>query len=201
MKTTSGLLTVLLAAILLMSIGGCSKKDADQDINSRLAKAVVKRDLDNLRMLLKQGANPNTIDEKGWLVLSQAANIGPTTDSVKVLISAGANVNAVDADGTTPLMHAAFADFRLPQSMVWRTSNVTVLLENGADISAKNDRGRSALYYAARGGALSMCKLLIEAGADPDTKTIEGESPLDIAEKRGHADIVKFLKEPHNVTN
>jgi len=164
-----------------------------REVDVRLAKGVVKQDLGEIKRLLDKGANPNTIDEKGWRVLSQAANL-PSTDVVQLLLTAGANVNATDKDGTTPLMHAACADRRFKETVeAYRLRNLNVLLQNGADVNTKNNRGLSALHYAARLGVPSVNKLLLEAGANPTAKTNDGKTPADMAKEAGYDDVVAIL--------
>ena len=144
---------------------------------------------------LKEGANPDALDQKGWRVLSQAANL-PATDIVQALLAAGANVNVTDVDGSTPLIHAACADRRLQASVeTWRLQNVRILLQNGADVNATNKRGLSALHYAAHLGVGSVNKVLLDAGADPNAKSVDGRTPVDMAREKGYEEIVSLLKE------
>jgi ankyrin repeat protein len=81
--------------------------------------------------------------------------------------------------GDTPL-HAAAAGYR--------KDIARVLIQNGADVGARNRRGAEPLHYAADGGPLSpnwnpraqaaTIVFLIEAGADPNALDKSGVAPL-----------------------
>ena len=58
------------------------------------------------------------------------------------MLENGADVNAVDMFGMTPLMQAATYN---SNPKILRT-----LIENGADVAAKNKEGKTALDYAER---------------------------------------------------
>src|ERR1700744_5067031 len=61
-----------------------------------------------------------------------------------------------DSDGDTPLMLAAAQG---------HAGVVAVLLRNGADVDAHNDRGETALHQAAYGGGAAGAGSLLGAGA------------------------------------
>lgn len=50
---------------------------------------------------------------------------------------------------------------------------VQILLQNGADIDAKDADGRSTLYVLALDDRLAMCKYFIQQGADVETRDLE----------------------------
>ena len=58
------------------------------------------------------------------------------------------------------------------------------LKENGADINAKNDKGETPMYFAARFCQVDSMKWLKESGADVNTKSDSGETPLQAAQIR-----------------
>jgi ankyrin repeat protein len=98
-------------------------------------------------------------------------------------------------------MHAACADRQFKETVeAYRLRNLKVLLQNGADVNAKNNRGRSALHYAARTGLESVNKLLLEAGANPNAKDNDGKGPVDMAKESGYDDVVAILKD-HGATH
>lgn len=66
---------------------------------------------------------------------------------VRLLLNRGHNVNLLDADVSTPLIHASHGN---------HLTTVKLLLENGADVAAKNRHGRSALYWSAYNGNKEM---------------------------------------------
>ena len=73
---------------------------------------------------------------------------------------------------------------------------VQELLDNGADVDAKNENGVTALMEAYGGGHIEIMKLLLESEADVDAKDIRtGTTILMAASTMGQAEIVKLLLE------
>jgi ankyrin repeat protein len=92
---------------------------------------------------------------------------------LKELIREGP-VNQADARGTTPLHYAAaFGSVEAMQ----------LLIAAGADLSARNGLGATALIYAAP--SAKRVKLLLDAGADATLATKAGRSALIVAAGRG----------------
>jgi hypothetical protein len=67
------------------------------------------------------------------------------------------------------------------------------LLENGANIEAKDSGGMTPLYIASINGHANIVKLLLEKGTNIEAKEEGGNTPLHLACKYGHANIVKML--------
>jgi ankyrin repeat protein len=72
------------------------------------------------------------------------------------------------------------------------TALVKKLLDEGADINAKDD-GLTLLMKAATEGYLKTAKLLIDKKADIDMKTNEGNTALMAASMAGYTKIVELL--------
>lgn len=87
--------------------------------------------------LIRKGAEVNRL---GWTPLHYAASKGHL-DTVKLLLANKAMVNAPSPDGTSPLMMAAYAGSE---------EVVRILLNAGADVTARNLRGEDAAVWARR---------------------------------------------------
>ena len=55
---------------------------------------------------------------------------------------------------------------------------VSLLLEKGADVNAKNNDGWTPLHWASENGHEAIVSLLLEKGADVNAKDNDGETPL-----------------------
>jgi ankyrin repeat protein len=75
----------------------------------------------------------------------------------------------------------------------------TFLLDNGAEVDAKNHSGVTALFIAAQVGAASVVRLLMDRGADPNLRSTRDDVlPLYVACFEGHLNVVKELLLIHN---
>ncbi|KAL2059427.1 hypothetical protein ABVK25_000720 [Lepraria finkii] len=80
-----------------------------------------------------------------------------------------------------------------------QTAAVRLLMENGADIEAKDDiHGATPLQWAVAVGNEVMVTLLLDLGADVNAVDLEDKwTPLHRASDRGHAAMVGLLLEGH----
>jgi len=70
------------------------------------------------------------------------------------------------------------------------------LLDQGAQVDARNGQGRTALMFAATGPFPETVALLLERGADPNaTDQTEGWSPLMFAAAEGNPKVAEHLLE------
>lgn len=88
----------------------------------------------------------------------------------------------------------------LNPSLFWASWNghveiVTMLLDNGADVNAKNNDGNTALMLASKKGQTEIVSMLLAAGADVNAKVIYGNTALIVASGNGHKEIVAILLE------
>ena len=109
-------------------------------------------------------------------------------DKAREALDEGANVNAVTnvryQVGKTALMLAS--NYAHPEM-------VEYLLENGADVHAKNRYGVTALHIASREGHTDIVAMLLEKGADVNAKSNNGATALITASEKGHTEIVAML--------
>jgi ankyrin repeat protein len=122
-----------------------------------VALAAAAEDVRTLEALLEAGANVEEPDEDGVTLLGWAA-IGGRTEAARVLLRRGANVNAVAKNGFTPLLYAASVDFGDGEM-------VRLLVDAGADTTAKTPEGATALALAKRYSHVNLLGALGEPGA------------------------------------
>jgi ankyrin repeat protein len=135
-----------------------------------------------IRPLVEAGANLEAATELyGWKPLWVAAhcpswNNGRRKDNtigaIRELVALGADLEGRDSfNGLTPLNEAVESGY---------LRAVDVLLELGADPSAKDADGVQAIHRAANGGHLPIIKSLVRSGADLTAEVFGGQTPLTI---------------------
>jgi ankyrin repeat protein len=112
-------------------------------------------------VLLKAGANPNTISKGGFSPIIFAAQKGEP-NTVTTLLKAGADINYTVPAGMNALLVAVTAQ---------KKEAAAVLIANGASVASKDRTGNTALHIAAQLGDLDLTKQLIAKGADVNAKT------------------------------
>jgi len=101
---------------------------------------------DGIELLVNAYANVDAVDNRGLTPLMEAVRLGKT-EEVEMLLKHYAAVDAKDNNGLTPLMHAGLMCNMPPLGQ--RVVIAKMLLDNGADIFATSNDGRSALRFAA----------------------------------------------------
>jgi len=95
------------------------------------------------------------------------------------------------------LQTARHHDYQLlVSSLNGDADSVRRLLRSGADPSTPpgpQDKGMSALMFAAWRGNEEITRMLLDAGADPNTVSANGSSPLIFAAATGNVEVVKLL--------
>jgi ankyrin repeat protein len=119
------------------------------------------RSVEEVRKLVKKGANVNAKDSNGDTPLLRFLGGCGASDDIEIMefmISKGADVNASHGKyGWTPLMIASEYSHIGP---------INLLLDNGADINARDLSGETALIHAAFRGSADAASLLIGNGAE-----------------------------------
>lgn len=167
-----------------------------------------------IKALLQAGADPNGRDEEHMTPLLQAAVSGDNIRVFRLLLTAGADVHAQDPDDRNVLHHllitcsnvnvsvltlmlsaganpnAADAYGRTPLMLAMRQRGAyinlaSLLLAYGADVHARDQKGRSALHYLClemRHRTLNSTpenvRALLAAGADVNARDNRGQTPL-----------------------
>jgi ankyrin repeat protein len=137
------------------------------------------RNMSAIRSLLEEGQNPNveqtTISgDRRCLPLILACENGDYKVA-ELLVKYGADVNKTDSQtGMSPLMSI----HKWPNTLEITKDITKLLLDNGADIHAKNNKGQTALECACLIGNCQVIETLINYGDDINQKTTDGATPL-----------------------
>jgi len=148
-------------AELLVEKGADVNLIADDKGSSPLMLAAWYCDLQTARLLLNHGAKTDHKDQDGDTPLSSAADACKNGEMIKLLLSFKAQPDTKNVYGTTPLMAAASSQ---------NVPAVRELLQAGADVTAKNNRGETAAQKACGRGAKAygeICALLQELPKKP----------------------------------
>jgi ankyrin repeat protein len=108
--------------------------------------------------------------------------------AVKLLLQRGASVNVTTGAGVTPLMAACDTDAAA-------AGIVLLLLDAGADVSARAKDGTTALDFARRRSNKTVLDLLRKAGAndEPETTPVVASRPVPIANNSVRSAVQKSL--------
>lgn len=242
------LLVFSLPVILILS-GHLLCAGQSRTSDQQLFQAVAKGDVGSVRVLLDNGADIESKDERGSTPLIIAVEHSDTA-MVKVLLDRGANISARDNYEDTPVTEAArswnpemlrvllernpeskdknaalfeaaeaepviieMADAGAPasghneqptraaQEPPWVTK-VRLLLDDGAELEARNEEGTTPLMQAAAHGQTETFKFLLERGAKINVRDKRGMTPLiaaacacAVATMNSTYDIMKILLE------
>ena len=122
-----------------------------------LAAAAFNGSTESVAELMKFGADPNALDDDGSGAIVYAAGHG-YAPVVALLVQAGVDVNRRYAHGLTALMWAAGYDASTGVDDVDAT--IKTLIEHGAALDLKDDRGKTAADIARDLGHERAVKLL-----------------------------------------
>lgn len=99
------------------------------------------------------------------------------------------------ASGRIANVDASYESKETPLFYVKNVAVTTFLLENGADVNARNTKNKTPLFAAAKSSNARVVKLLIEYGADVNACNNKNETPLFAAAKLTDATLTKLLLE------
>jgi uncharacterized protein len=141
-----------------------------------------------VRMLLAHGADGRAVDKTGKPPIVYAA-AGGALDIVQQLLTQDIDVNARYANDLTLLMWAAGPDQSVAE--VQALEVVSYLVNAGAHIDDRDDRGRTALMIAAEGNHAEIAQLLLKQGADPSLRDKAGKRAADLTTLSALRDALK----------
>ena len=196
--------------------------DVAEVYGSKLVRAVVQHNYDDMDKWINKGANVNSLYFDKTALME--ACIGGYLDFVQKLIEAGADVNLVisDLDGVKKFSAMVFAclqcNVEIMQELIKANADVNVkdefgrtplmlasfygnielvdlLIKNGANVNEKDQYGSTALMKAAMGEHVDVVECLVEHGAFVDEAYVDGKTALMVAASFGRAEVVKKLIE------
>ncbi|TKI69032.1 hypothetical protein FCU45_08715 [Sulfurimonas crateris] len=163
--------------------------------------------LDIIKLLIEKGANVNHTNYDGTSILMEAMNRMNGFELVRILIENGADVNHKNKQGNSAI--ALLKDewfhkesYQEDNDGKWEIEKfnesngekiLKLLVDNGADINAKNNIGMTPLMHYALKGQDRLVKILLENGAD-----INAKSEMTAYELAGNDEIKNLIKDTKN---
>ena len=150
-----------------------------------LMNAALNGNVQVVKSVIKRGADPSLMDNRGWNTLHCAAQ-GGDTDIISLIHTHLPNIDSKTREGDTPLMLAALNG---------KLRAVKWFLERGATVACEEKRGWNTLHHAAQGGDTDIISLIHTHLPNIDSKTREGDTPLMLAALNGKLRAVKWFLE------
>jgi len=137
-----------------------------------------------LELLIAKGTDLYMKNNSSTNALGFATYKG-NTNIVKLLLASGVppNLRINDQYGTALMLAVIHGHKDL----------ASLLLEKGAEVSAKNQDGTTPLIFAAINGHIKIMQLLFKNGASANCHDIYGATPLMFAAIKGHSNVADFL--------
>ena len=173
-----------------------------------LIQAVRQGSVRDVARFLDRGADVNQRDEHGSSALTYAAAAGHL-EIMDLLLEVGAHVEAEDTPlfaaccrtglASAQLLYRFIPDahtrnmFLVTAAEVGSRELVSFLAHRGADVSAADRRGWTALMMASMEGHLQVAQFLLEQGAQVNASDVYGSTALMTACQFGKHDVVELL--------
>jgi ankyrin repeat protein len=168
--------------------------------------AIVRDDIDMVRLLLEHGATPQR--DRGGTVKSLAMARDKPEILALIKGARGINLHELAKEGKTGGLLAqldAGADINargdFDQTLLLaalrgkQTATALTLIERGIDVEVVDGVGQSALMLAAAQGERELARLLLARGAKPLTTDRDGRTALFYAARSGRQEMVTLLLE------
>lgn len=170
-------------AVVSLLLAGCNPNLHNKKGVMPISAAAHKGDTSIMELLIRKGAQVDSLNFSGSTALIQAAHFGHF-DAVLLLLRYGGDPDKANSKGTTALMRAA---------QEGHEEIARILIKAKANVNRKNHEGMNALMLASQRGHAGVVLELIENGAVTDEQTSQGSTALMLSCKRGHERVVDVL--------
>jgi ankyrin repeat protein len=173
----------LLLSMLACALAAPAMAAEQTDDEVDFFRATQLNNTSGIKKLLARGLSPNLREPAGETALIVAMRY-EAYDVARILMDQpGIDLEAKAPNGNTALMMAAF-----------RQNKAVVLdmIKRGAQV---NQKGWTALHYAAAAGSVEVTQLLLDNYAYIDAEAPSGMTPLMIAAREGQEKVVELLLE------
>lgn len=175
------LLLAMAAAAFSLGAPAFSAEQSDDEVD--FFRAAQLDGASRVATALLRGVSPNARDSGGETGLIVAMRYESLKVARLLLDQPGIDLEAKAPNGNTALMMAAFRKNK---------EAVLMLLKRGAQV---NQKGWTALHYAAAAGSVEITTILLDKYAYIDAESPSGMTPLMIAAREGQEEVVALLLE------
>lgn len=188
----------------------------EAELALRVNSAAYFGDLNQLKSLIRAGADPNKRDYDGRSALHLAAARG-FEDIANFLLHEGVDINAADNSGSTPILEAIKNGHDRVASLLFKEGALLKIVNAGSflcSVVAKGDSDllrrvlsygidpntidydhRTPLHIASSQGYYMMAKLLLDAGASVFSEDRWGNTAVDEARMSGNKNMIRLLED------
>ena len=172
----------LLAAMAFsVTLPALAQQQTEDEVD--LFRAIQLDNVSGVRKLLARGLSPNLREPGGETALIIAMRYEAYRVAALLMDQPGIDLEAKAPNGNTALMMAAFRQNK---------EVVLDMIKRGAQV---NQKGWTALHYAAAAGSTAITSLLLEHHAYIDAESPSGMTPLMMAAREGQEKVVGLLLE------
>ena len=161
-------------------------KDSTTPLYYSLGYAGQKTNINLVKFLLAEGANPNIEHKNGHYPIHAAIN-SKDIDVLQLFIKNNEDANKTGASGTTPLYFAV--------NYIGDIDIIDYLLEQGALPNTPVKGGFTPIYAATEKCRLDIIKKLVAKDGNIEQAIDCGDAPMSMAAYRGNLDIIKYYKD------
>ncbi|XP_039993661.1 SH3 and multiple ankyrin repeat domains protein 2-like [Xiphias gladius] len=171
--------------IKVLKNGGAHLDYRAKDGMTALHKAARSKNPVMLMMLLELGASPDYKDSRGLTPLYHSVVVGGDPGCCELLLNHHAYVCCQDENGWHEVHQACRHG---------HVQHLEHLLFYGADMSAQNASGNTALHICALYNQDNCARVLLVRGADKEVKNYNSQSPFQVAIIAGNFELAELIK-------
>ncbi|XP_029971494.1 SH3 and multiple ankyrin repeat domains protein 2b [Salarias fasciatus] len=171
--------------IQVLKNGGAHLDFRARDGLTALHRAARDRNQQVLKTLLDLGASPDYRDRRGLTPLYHSVLVGGEPACCELLLQNRAGVCCQDENGWQGAHQACRHG---------HVQHLEHLLFYGADMSAQNASGNTALHVCALYNQDSCARVLLVRGADKEVKNFNSQSPFQVAIIAGNFELAELIK-------
>uniref|UniRef100_A0A3P8VMY6 SH3 and multiple ankyrin repeat domains protein 3 n=1 Tax=Cynoglossus semilaevis TaxID=244447 RepID=A0A3P8VMY6_CYNSE len=171
--------------IKVLKNGGAHVDFRAKDGLTAVHKAARSKNQVTLMTLLELGASPDYKDSRGLTPLYHSVVVGGDPGCCELLLSHHASVCCQDENGWHEVHQACRHG---------HVQHLEHLLFYGADMSAQNASGNTALHICALYNQDNCARVLLARGSDKEVKNYNSQSPFQVAIIAGNFELAELIK-------